>query len=213
MKYIIFVVFVLITVLLGAGYVTASQNSVNVQIQQQVQATNQKDGNQISTGSQNISSGSGQNDPGVIKRVQSITEQYRITTENTAREMLQIAENAVGVQQQIRDIVQQQNQSASTTVQLMEKIQDRNAIRTFLFGSDYNNLNILDHEVLQTRSRLEQLSQLMVNMQNENSRGLLQNQIQILEQEQAKIESFVQEKEGQFSLFGWLIRLFNRDSQ
>ena len=76
-------------------------------------------------------------------------------------------------------------------------------------GTDYENLGTLRSEVVQTRNRLEQLDRLMENVQNEGDKTELQNQIQTLEQEQTRIESFIKAQEGKFSLFGWLAKLLS----
>ena len=123
---------------------------------------------------------------------------------------MQVADREGGIGQQVRVIAQQQNQSASTTIQAMEKVQTRSKIKAFLFGSDYKNLGALRNEMVQTRNRLEQLNRLMENVQNERDKTELQNQIQTLEQEQTSIESFIKVQEGKFSLFGWFVKLFNR---
>ena len=83
-------------------------------------------------------------------------------------------------------------------------------VKTFLIGTDYKNLGALRSEMVQTRNRFEQLSKLMENVQNEGDKTELQNQIQTLEQEQTRIESFIKAREGRFSLFGWLVKLFNK---
>ena len=92
----------------------------------------------------------------------------------------------------------------------MEKVQTRSKIKTFLIGSDYKNLGTLRSEMVQTENRLEQLDKLMENVKNESDKTELQNQRQTLEQEQTKIENFIKENETKFSLFGWLVKLFNR---
>jgi hypothetical protein len=133
-------------------------------------------------------------------------EQHRSSVANFVQGLLQIAEREEGIGEQVRTIAQQQNQSASTTIQAMEEVQTRSKIKTFLFGSDYKNLGVLRSEMVQTRNRLEQLNRLMENVQNEGDQTELQNQVQALEQEQTKIESFIRNQEGKFSLFGWLVR-------
>ncbi|MEM3714622.1 MAG: hypothetical protein QXF82_06710, partial [Nitrososphaeria archaeon] len=100
----------------------------------------------------------------------------------------------------------QQNESATKTIQAMERIQTRNKIKTFLIGTDYKNLGALRNELVQTRNRLEQLKRLMERIENESDKIELQNQIQVLEQEQARIENFIRSQEGKFSLFGWLFK-------
>jgi len=120
-------------------------------------------------------------------------EQHKSAVADFVQGLLQIADRQGGIGEQVRTIAQQQNQSASTTVQAMEQIQTRSRIKTFLMGN-----------------RLEQLNKLMENVQNTAEETELQNQIQALEQEQTKIEDFIESQEGQFSLFGWLLKLFNR---
>ena len=136
-------------------------------------------------------------------------EQHRSAVANFVQSLLQVADREGGIGQQVRVIAQQQNQSASTTIQAMEKVQTRSKIKTFFFGSDYKNLGTLRSEMVQTRNRLEQLDRLIENVQDEGDKTEIQNQIQTLEQEQIKIESFIKSEEGKFSLFGWLIKLFN----
>ena len=137
-------------------------------------------------------------------------EQYRSNVANSVQALLQVADREGGIGTQVRTIAQQQNQSASTTIQAMEKVQTRNKIKTFFIGSDYKNLGSLRSEMVQTRNRLEQLNSLMENVQNEGDKTELQNQVQTLEQEQTKIENFIKAQEGKFSLFGWFARLFNK---
>jgi len=137
-------------------------------------------------------------------------EQHRSTVANFVQGLLRVADEEKEMGQQVRVIAQQQNQSASTTIQAMEKIQKRSKIKTFFFGSDYKNLGTLRSEMVQTRNRLEELDGLMEDVQNEGEKIELQNQVQMLEQEQTKIESFIKAEENQFSLFGWLLRLFNK---
>jgi len=141
---------------------------------------------------------------------QANAEQHRSAVANFVQDLLKIADREEGIGEQVRNIAQQQNQSASTTIQAMETVQTRNRIKTFLIGTDYKNLGVLRSEVVQTRNRLEQLNRLMENVQNEGDKTGLQNQIQTLEQEQVKIENFIKAREGQFSLFGWLARMFNK---
>jgi hypothetical protein len=64
--------------------------------------------------------------------------------------------------------------------------------------------------MVQTRNRLAQLNTLMESAQSESDKTELQNQIQTLEQEELKIENFIKAQEGKFSLFGWVVKLFNK---
>jgi len=196
------------------------------EVQQQQQTANQGEDNQIQTQTQEqTQSGNGtgeqvqnqnQNQEQVQQQNQEQTqaqqgqinaEQHRSTVANFVQSLNGIADRETGIGQQVRTIAQQQNQSASTAIQAMEKVQTRSKVKTFFFGTDYKNLGTLRSEMVQTRNRLEQLNRLMENVQNEGDQTELQNQIQTLEQEQTKIESFIRAHEGKFSLFGWLVKL------
>lgn len=141
---------------------------------------------------------------------QIINQEHKSAVANFVQNLLEVAEREAGIGAQVKIIAQQQNQSASTTIQAIEQIQVRNKIKTLLFGSDYKNLGTLRSEMIQTGNRLGQLTHLMENVQNQGDKTELQNQIQTLKQEQVKIENFIKTQENQFSLFGWLIKLFNR---
>jgi len=135
-------------------------------------------------------------------------EEHRSAVANFVQSLLKAASSTEGgIGEQVRVIAQQQNQSATTTIKAMEKVQTRNKIQTFLFGSDYKNLGALRSEMVQTRNRLDQLNRLI---QNATDTAEIQTQIQTLEQEQTKIENFIKAQEGKFSLFGWLLKLFNK---
>lgn len=137
--------------------------------------------------------------------------EHRSTVANFVQTLLVKASSTTGgIGEEVRVIAQQQNDSESTTTRAIEKIQSRNKIKAFLIGSDYKNLGALRSEMVQTRNRLEQLNRLMENVQNEGEKTELQNQIQTLDQEQARIESFIKAQEGKFSLFGWLVKMFNK---
>lgn len=135
---------------------------------------------------------------------------YRSRVANVVEELLKSADRLGGLGETIRNIAREQNQAATTTLQLMEKIRNRSRIKEILFGSDYKNLGELRSQLVRLRNRLEQLNQLKERITNEGERTFLENQIRVLEEEQAKIENFLKEKENQFSLLGWIRKLFKK---
>lgn len=138
-------------------------------------------------------------------------EEHRSAVANFVQNLLKVASSTEGgIGQQVRVIAQQQNDSEATTTQAIEKVQSRNKIKTFLFGSDYKNLGALRSEIVTTQNRINQLNRLLPNIQNATDTAEIQNQIQTLEQEQTKINNFIQTQESKFSLFGWLLKLFNK---
>ncbi|PIZ45073.1 hypothetical protein COY31_01090 [Candidatus Wolfebacteria bacterium CG_4_10_14_0_2_um_filter_39_18] len=137
-------------------------------------------------------------------------EEHRSAVSNFVQSLLSVADREGGIGEQVRVIAREQNQSASTTVHAMGKIQSRSKIKTFFFGSDYKNLGALRSEIVQTKNRLNQLDKLVENAQTAVDKAELQNQVQTLKQEQQKIDTFLKANENKFSLFGWFTKLFSK---
>ena len=138
-------------------------------------------------------------------------EEHKSAVANFVQSLHAVADNEQGgIGQQVRVIAQQQNDSETTTVQALEKIQSRNKIKTFLMGSDYKNLGTLRSEIVTTQNRINQLNNLLPNIQNASDTAEIQDQIQTLGQQQTQINNFITAQENKFSLFGWLAKMFNR---
>jgi len=137
---------------------------------------------------------------------QITVEEYRSTVANFVQSLLNTADREQGgIGEQVKLIAQQQNESASTTIKAMEQIQSRSKIKTFLIGSDYKNIGALRSEIVKTRNKIDQLNR---TIESATDTAEIQAQIQTLEQEQVKIENFIKAQEGKFSLFGWLVKMF-----
>lgn len=182
-----------------------NQKGSEDQIQQQIQ---QQDQQQIGVDNENKEQNKSENKE-KNQSGQTTSQMHRSAVANFVQKIQDAGNKDGGIGEQVRTIAQQQNQSETTTVQAMEKVETRSKIKIFFLGSDYRNLGTLRSEMVQTKNRLEQLKGMLKNVQNEESRVELQNQITVFEQEQLKLENFIKEHDGKFSLFGWLIKLFS----
>jgi hypothetical protein len=113
------------------------------------------------------------------EEVKNRAQIQKISISEFVENILKIA-NKNGIGEQVRVVAQELNQSASTSIQAMEKVQTRSKIKTFLVGSDYKNLGELRSELVQNRNRIEQLTQTMSKIKNATDQIDLQNQIETL---------------------------------
>ncbi|MFH1129547.1 MAG: hypothetical protein V1686_02315 [Patescibacteria group bacterium] len=218
---ILSIICVCVLVLGLAGFVLAKSDNAQTGDTEQNQNQNQEQnqGEDIQNQEQN----QGQENEGEENSLQNgnqvqETKQLRINIEEHSstvstfiHQLEGIADNqGDGIGAQVRTIAQEQNQVREKIADEIESIQERNKIKTFLFGSNYKNLGALRSEMVQTRNRLEKLTGLMEQTTDEIDKTELQNQIQIMEQERLNIENFVKTNESRFSLFGWLVKLFNK---
>ncbi|MCU0653435.1 MAG: hypothetical protein MUD10_04210 [Candidatus Pacebacteria bacterium] len=108
----------------------------------------------------------------------------------------------------IKSIVRAQSDAEASTTAAIAQLQDENNIKTFFLGADQVKLEELRTGVILTRSRLEQLERLQAEIRPESAAALINAPIREMEAEQGRLEAFIQKKEAQFSLFGWLAKLF-----
>lgn len=142
---------------------------------------------------------------------QANAQEHRSVVANFVQELLQVADREGGIGEQVREVAREQNAATEDTVQSMVKVQNRSRVRTFFFGPDYKNLGQLRSEMVQVRNRIAQLNRLVEKAEGEDSKLALQEQIQQMEEEQTRINNFIQENEDKFSLFGWVKKLFGLD--
>src|SRR4030042_2005937 len=138
-------------------------------------------------------------------------EAHRSKVANFVQTLLNVADREEGgIGEQVRVIAQEQEQSQEETADQIESIEKRNKVKTFLIGTNYKNIGAFRSEMVQVRNRIEKLTRLMEQAENEEDKTALQEQIQTMEQEATSIEAFLKANEDKFSLFGWVVKLFNR---
>ena len=184
--------------------VQGNKNGNTVQTQEKNKVMNQGENTQIQTQEQNeIQTKDAKENKG-----QDTAELHRSAVATFVQSLLTVADREGGIGQEVRVIAEQQNEVKDRAADLIYAVENRNKVKTFFIGTSYKNLGELRSQMVQTRNQIEQLARLSVKAENEGDKTELQNQIQLLEQEQTKINDFITLNESKFSLFGWAVKLF-----
>jgi len=154
---------------------------------------------EIETGNQIVE----QNNKGKIN-----SETHRSVVATFVQGLLAVADRDGGIGKQVRVIAQQQNDSKEESSNAIETIEKRSKFKTFLLGADYKNIGVLRSEMVKTRNQIDQLKRLAENANSKKNTKDIQSQIEILVQEQDKINIFISQHVSEFSLFGWATKLF-----
>ena len=137
--------------------------------------------------------------------------EHRSTVSTFVQSLLNVADREQGgIGEEVKAVAQAQNDTKDKVADGIDKINNRNKIKTFLIGTDYKNIGQLRSEMVKTRNQIDQLNRLVDKTTSEENKTALQAQIQALEQEQQKINDFLKANESKFSLFGWLVKLFSK---
>jgi len=121
--------------------------------------------------------------------------------------LLAMEEMAGGIGPQVSTVAKEYDNSIQSTLAAEEKIQSRGGFSRLLFGGDAKAAEELETEVTQNQNRIQQLQQLHEQCDcDEETKQLLQEQIQTMEQEQTRLRTLAQEEKSHKGWFGWLKR-------
>ncbi len=112
-----------------------------------------------------------------------------------------------GIGPQVSVITQEFNNSAQATWQYEERIQNRDFISRLFFGGDQNAATGLNDLAVQNQNRIRQIEQLVNSSYlDPETRLMLEEQLQIMEQENIRLEQVAQKEQADRGLFGWIGR-------
>lgn len=126
------------------------------------------------------------------------------TKDISAEKLPEVAEPLNITVKEFRDIIKKQNSSTEKTNNLINTSANRSGLKTFLIG---NNLGILRFQLVQIKDEASLLEALA--LKTEYSAYILQidNQFKLLKKEQVEVEDLILKQEGEFSLFGWFVKM------
>lgn len=128
------------------------------------------------------------------------------------RSLLDVADREHGgIGAQVRAIAHEEDETGSTTVEAMTKVEERGSLRTFLFGSDYKNLGVIRSGIATTSAHIEQLTRMRDAATSASAKAELSAHIDALASARAKLDAYVMAHEDVFSVFGWFVRLFGNE--
>ena len=137
-------------------------------------------------------------------------EQHRSTVSTFVQNLLGVANKEIGIGEEVKAVAAEQEKSKEKVADAIDKVKNRNAIKTFLIGTDWKNIGELRSDMTTTENRINRLKNLLGETTSSGNQAILQSQITSLEEQQTKIDNFIKTNESKFSLLGWLVRLFNQ---
>lgn len=125
------------------------------------------------------------------------------------QEILANQEAKGGIGLLVREVAQAQNEKLATLSANLEQVEARQGLAKWLLGSDRKALLNVKKEATEIDSRIAQLES-GLDLLAENDRELALDLIEELKAQRAELLSVVEEKETEFSVSGWLRKLFGQ---
>jgi len=134
-------------------------------------------------------------------------DDHRSAVATFVQNLLKVADDDTStIGEKVREVARVQNENKEKEAKAIDAIRERSRVRTFLFGTDYKNIGELRSTMVKTQNEIRELKDLLSKETSDEVKTQLQAHIQTLEQELAKIESFIKAHEDKFSLFGWFAK-------
>ncbi len=139
-----------------------------------------------------------------------IAERHAGEVADFVRTVLDVADRPAlgGIGEQVREVAREQQRVQQKVEPLLNRIENRSRVRNFIFGTDFEAVEQIRREMIQTRQRLTQLSRLRARVEDPELNGDLDEEILEMDQTVGEVLDRVEQETGQFSLFGWVKKLF-----
>jgi cytoskeletal protein RodZ len=205
---------VLTLVLVGAVSVYADQNEKNNQkssdnATSSDEATSSINNNDLGEATSSDSDSESESDSDNATS-SNMGEQHRSEVAKVVQSLVKVANKDSNIGEEVRAVAQQEKDSGDKVKEKMNTVEKRNGFKTFLIGSDYKNLGDLRSELVTTQNNLDRLNVALEKTTSSTTKAELQTQIDKLSTILTNAKNFIKSEEGKFSLFGWLLKMFNK---
>lgn len=140
----------------------------------------------------------------------AVGQEHRSSVSNIVQKLTDIAGKDSNIGVEVREVAKEQEDSAKRAEEAMDKVEKTGKFRTFFIGTDYKNIGAVRSELVTTQNAINRLTKAMERATNVDVKAELQKQIDALKAIKAKAEVFIKDHEGQFSILGWVVRLFSK---
>jgi len=106
-------------------------------------------------------------------------------------------QESVNIAEELKKVIEKQKISTDNVDTAIKNISE---LKTFVIGND---LGILKFELVQLEGQASLLKALAKKTQNNTEKVAINNDLDLLKKEQAKVEDFILEQKNKFSLLGW----------
>lgn len=138
-----------------------------------------------------------------------VAKEYKNEVAQFVHNLKTIGEIEGGIGQQVRVVAQAQNDSESKVENSINEVNSRGGFAKFLIGPKYGSIAEVKTAITENQTRVKVLTELMNQLTDPAVKLVLQDQITILNQQNANLQNFVESSESGVSLLGWLMRMFS----
>jgi len=111
--------------------------------------------------------------------------------------------------QQVSEVAKAQNDSQIKVENAINDVNERGKVAKFLIGPKYGSIAEIQTAIIENQARIKVLADLASQATDPVVKKVLQDQIKLLQKQDAKLQTFIAQSESGISLFGWLAKMFS----
>ncbi len=176
------------------------------QLNVQIQEINMEETGQASSQGQSQQEIKSQSLPANAQQKMSVVSQK-------VKELLTTESQQSGIGREVREIAKLQNQAQEKIQTHTAKMASRSGLLKRLIGPDLKAIDSLRQELTENQLRIESLEELKTEVVNQAEETQIQETVEAIIEQNTALENQINEEEDAPSVFGWLIRLFRKQSK
>jgi hypothetical protein len=142
-------------------------------------------------------------------RDDELGDDHKSEVAKAVEDLLEVADIEEGkLGEKVREIAKNQEHSSDETEHFIQNAQSRGKVAEFILGPKYAELNGIQKQIGKNESQIQSLVQVASQLDDEDLKQAVEDQIEVLKEENAKLSSFIAGKEKERGIFGWVFRLF-----
>jgi hypothetical protein len=139
---------------------------------------------------------------------EEVAKTYKNSVAQFVHNLKELGEIEGGIGQQVKVVAQAQNDTQAKVEESISEVENRNGFLKFIVGPDYSGIANVQTAITENQTRIKVLSDLLNQITDPAVKLVLQGQVASLQQQNEKLQSFVNTSSEGASLFGWLVKLF-----
>lgn len=152
---------------------------------------------------------------GAIYALGGTDRQFGDDLENESDDMVEHLNDVANIEddnigQVIRGIAKDHQIATKKTSEAVSSVDQRNLILQTLFGASGSDLRTLEQEIAADKNRVQILTKAADSITDPDVKTMLLNQVVVLKEQTAKLETFVSGQDARLSVFGWISHFFQR---
>ena len=146
---------------------------------------------------------------GIDDMDEMMSKGHRSKVAEAVLKLVELAGKDKNIGEEISQVAKEEDESSEKVAEAIKEVENRGKFKTFLIGTDYKNIGAIRSEIVRSDNNIDRLAKAKERTLDPILKAELDVQIVALQKANDDAEAFVKANESKFSIFGWLVKIFN----